>query len=252
MDKDYSKVYLFIFLCLVISASVFGVKDLIHKRELNKLLQVTSVDYRYINPKEQNKVKLSKIHNKDLDTEEAKAFSSDEEISNISTSDNSSKKIANSSSNVEKKSETGIDLISNNESMESKQDAEFDVDGTSLNNNSDNIQLLARLIQSEAGDEPYMGKLAVGNVVLYRVNQDNVSIKDTIFKKGQFDGVNTSNFNIQPSEDSMQAAKEVLNGRQVLTDGYYFVNLKMASPSWAQSNNFIKRIGDHWFFRKEQ
>lgn len=255
MDRDYSKYYVIFFVAILALISLFGVKDLSHKRDINKLLQVQSIEYK-ADPDEDRKIndiQAVKLGNK----EEIKTTSSSdknnmEEENNTKFVDESSgKKIYSSSNKVEKKRKDGLDLISTNKAVNNEEQTVYISNPTNINTNLDNIQLLARLIQSEAGDEPYQGKLAVGNVVLYRTNQDNESIADTIFKKGQFDGVNTNNFNSELSDDSIKAATEVLNGKQVLSDGYFFVNLKLASPSWAREDNFITRIGDHWFFRKK-
>ncbi|HBJ1651991.1 cell wall hydrolase [Clostridium botulinum] len=250
MDKDYSKYYIIFLVAILLLTSVLGVKDLLHKKEINNLLKVQSVkctaepnnDININNDKtkleNQTEIILSDKNNK-VDKDDVQ-----------NKDKNSSKKIYLSSTNVEKKQQNGIDLISTNKATNDNKQS-VDNKNSYINTNLDNIQLLARLIQSEAGDEPYQGKLAVGNVVLYRTNQDNENLADTIFKKGQFDGVKTSNFSGELSDDSIKAATEVLNGKKVLSDGYFFVNLNVASPSWAKEDNFITRIGDHWFFRKE-
>ena len=113
------------------------------------------------------------------------------------------------------------------------------------------LNLLAKLIESEAGDEPYLGKVAVGNVVLNRCKMNNQSINDVIFAKSQFDGVQTGAFNKEPSQESIKAANEVLSGKTILPDAYFFCNLKLCEiPDWAKIDTFVVRIGDHWFFRR--
>ncbi|WP_315069305.1 cell wall hydrolase [uncultured Clostridium sp.] len=249
MDKDYTKVVLSILALVLIIASIFGIKDLLHRREINKLLLVKPFESTV---EQANVDKSNEKKNVRLLSSKSKKESTSTSDKDNNPDENSDMKIKNTSNNVTKKDINGLDLISDNDSSSNQDEAQaVDVNNLNTNINLDNIQLLARLIQSEAGDEPYQGKLAVGDVVLYRTNQDNTSLENTIFKKGQFDGVETNNFNIQPSEDCIRAATEVLNGKKVLSNGYYFVNLKVASPSWARSDNFIVRIGDHWFFRKE-
>lgn len=122
---------------------------------------------------------------------------------------------------------------------------------TNSNINSDELSLLAHLIESEAGDEPYDGKLAVASVVMNRAAIDKETLNEVIFKKNQFDGVHTNQFKIEPSEDSKRAASEVLNGKNVVPEAYYFANMKLCDPSFAKVKTFIIRIGDHWFFRKD-
>lgn len=235
MDKDYSKlIYAIIAIILIIIGS-FGLKSYLHRREILRLLQIKPAD---------NIINISANENNES------SYNSKVLLGNISDNEHYSKKINSTSQSVSKKVKTGKDMISDIDIIEQN---DIQQSRNSNNNyaNSDDVLLLARLIMSEAGDEPYLGKLAVGNVVLYRTEQDNASLSDTIFKKNQFDGVQTSNFNIQPNADSIQAATEVLNGEKAILDGYFFVNLNVASPSWAREDNFIVRIGDHWFFRKE-
>ncbi|MBN1050403.1 cell wall hydrolase [Clostridium botulinum] len=253
MDKDYSKYYVIFLVATLLLTLVFGVKDLLHKKEISNLLKVQSVKCTVepsddTNTNDINAIKLGSIAETETTLSDKNNKVDKDNTQYIDK--NSSKKIYLSSTNVEKKQQNGIDLISTNKAINNTKQT-VDINNTYIHTNLDDIQLLARLIQSEAGDEPYQGKLAVGNVVLYRTNQDNESIVDTIFKKGQFDGVNTSNFNSELSDDNIKAATEVLDGKKVLSDGYFFVNLKVASPSWAKEDNFITRIGDHWFFRKE-
>ncbi|WP_061311250.1 cell wall hydrolase [Clostridium botulinum] len=121
----------------------------------------------------------------------------------------------------------------------------------SIYNDSEELDLLSRLIESEAGDEPYEGKLAVASVVMNRCKEDNESMRKVIFKKNQFDGVHTNQFNIDSSNDSRRAAREVLSGKNIVPEAYYFANLKLCDPSFAKKNNFIIRLGDHWFFKKD-
>lgn len=116
--------------------------------------------------------------------------------------------------------------------------------------NESDIELLAHLIESEAGDEPYTGKLAVGSVVMNREKADKETLSEVIFKAGQFDGVQTNNFKVTPCDDSLKAAKEILGGKNIITDAYYFADLNLCSPDFAKTEKFIARIGNHWFFKK--
>ena len=54
--------------------------------------------------------------------------------------------------------------------------------------------LLAKIIYAESPHEPYEGKLGVGNVVVNRANRKNISIREVIFQRGQFDGVRSKRF----------------------------------------------------------
>lgn len=118
---------------------------------------------------------------------------------------------------------------------------------------SPEIKELAMLINSEAEGEPYEGKLAVGQIVLNRAHESGLSIPDIIHAKGQFDGVKTKRFKI--TQESLQAAREIMCGRVVLPNDYlYFCNPKTSTDSkWvAYLKSFPNevRIGNHVFFQK--
>lgn len=268
MDRNYRFMYRVIFILGIICFSVWGIKDFSHKREIHRLLQVlpsetivqvqsSNIDSKKVlNKKEKgtnvtyNNLSATNIENTINTTEGANNINGKEKSIEVKND----RKIYNSSTNVEKKVQSGIKFNSEEYALSDGNEHTLTVvelkDKSS--ENLDELQLLARLIQSEAGQEQYEGKLAVGNVVLNRARENNKSIENVIYEKNQFDGINTSNFYTSPNEESINAAKEVLNGKQVLEDdSYYFVNLKIASPSWAKEKTFVARIGDHWFFRKE-
>ncbi|MHC1684742.1 MAG: cell wall hydrolase [Clostridiaceae bacterium] len=112
------------------------------------------------------------------------------------------------------------------------------------------LNLLAHLIESEACGEPYAGKIAVGNVVVNRARMDDKSISSVIYQPNQFSGVKTSRFKSTPSKDSIKAAKEVLEGKNIVPDAYFFVNLNKCRATFVKKKKFITRIGDHWFYAK--
>lgn len=80
------------------------------------------------------------------------------------------------------------------------------------------VDLLARLIEAEAAGEIYQAKVAVGGVVVNRVQSSEWpnSITSVIYQKigeyQQFTPVKNGMINNKPSEDSLKAAKAALNG----------------------------------------
>lgn len=266
MDKNYNIIYKVIIVICILCVACWGIKDYMHRREINRLLLVKpSTNYTQdtennTNSKDKDNIAKAVNLNNTIDKNESvrkndtnkdgKDLNANEDLS----SDNNiiNKKIFCSSTNIGKKVQNGTDFMNDEVLEEYNEVAEVIELSDSTETNLDNLNLLARLIQSEAGQEPYEGKIAVGNVVLNRARENNQSIENVIYAKNQFDGVKTDNFNRNPNEESINAAKEVLNGKQVIdNDSYYFVNLEMASPSWAKENTFVTRIGEHWFFRKE-
>ena len=81
---------------------------------------------------------------------------------------------------------------------------------------TDMANLLARLIYAEARGENYTGQVAVGAVVLNRVESSQFpnTIAGVIYQKGQFSSVTDGQINLSVPKDSSayKAAKEAING----------------------------------------
>ena len=83
---------------------------------------------------------------------------------------------------------------------------------------AEDLELLACIIQCEAEGEPYIGKLAVGSVVLNRVASSSFpnTIMGVIYQSGQFSPVASGRMAARlaagANSECYQAAREVLNG----------------------------------------
>jgi N-acetylmuramoyl-L-alanine amidase len=115
---------------------------------------------------------------------------------------------------------------------------------------------LSRIIHAEAEAEPYEGKVAVGNVVLNRVNSSLFpnTVKGVIFEyyQGipQFSPVADGTVYNTPSATSIQAAKAALAGQRPVGTATYFFNPDKSAGSWIVNNKtYVKRIGDHVFYK---
>ena len=93
----------------------------------------------------------------------------------------------------------------------------------------DDLYLLANIIYCEAGCEPYVGKVAVGNVVMNRVKSDHQpdTISEVVYAKGQFSPVRNGSLkralqNNSADASCYQAALEALAGSQPVGDKLYF------------------------------
>lgn len=90
-----------------------------------------------------------------------------------------------------------------------------------------NVQLLAAIIECEAGGESYEGKIAVGNVVMNRVasNRYPNTIADVLYQRSQFTPVTSGRFVLVLSRGAngacTQAAQDVLNGKVVVGGNIY-------------------------------
>lgn len=122
-------------------------------------------------------------------------------------------------------------------------------------NDSEAVYWLSRIIHAEAQGEPYIGKVAVGNVILNRVNSPLFpnTIYDVIFDRQygyvQFSPIADGNINNTPNADSVKAAIEALNGERPVEDALYFLNVDKSTNFWIIHNRvFMTRIGDHDFY----
>ncbi|MTI66374.1 MAG: hypothetical protein FH753_07210 [Firmicutes bacterium] len=121
---------------------------------------------------------------------------------------------------------------------------------------SNDLYWLSRIINAESEGEPYKGKLAVGNVIINRVNSNDFpnTIKGVIFEYfngiPQFSPVEEGTIYNTPSKESIQAAKDALNYKRPVGDATYFFNPKKASATWIVNNKtYLTRIGDHVFYK---
>jgi len=107
------------------------------------------------------------------------------------------------------------------------------------------LDLLARLITHESGYEPFLGKLAVGSVVMNRVADKRFpnSVTEVICAKNQFPGATDSDANT----DSTLAARLVLEGANVAQGAYWFNRAGVSC--WASRNKaLLYTIGNQAFY----
>ncbi len=107
------------------------------------------------------------------------------------------------------------------------------------------LDLMARVITHESGNQPLEGKMAVGNVILNRVNAPGFgsTVGEVIYSPNQFPGAT----NATPNAQSILAARLVLEGANVVPGAYYFNGA--GKSCWASRNKrLIRTIGGHSFY----
>lgn len=110
------------------------------------------------------------------------------------------------------------------------------------------LDLLSRLIYSESGNQSMLGMLAVGSVVLNRVDDPVFpsTLYDVIYQRNQFSVVANGTINKTPSEDAVIAAKLCLEGARVTEALFFHVS---GLNCWAaQNRTYIATIGCHDFY----
>lgn len=111
------------------------------------------------------------------------------------------------------------------------------------------LEQLARVIHAEARGESFQGQIAVGAVVLNRVQSNSFpdSITEVIFQPGQFTAIQDGQYNLAPGSSAFQAAKAALNGSDPTNGALFYYNPKIATSSWSKSRPMKVRIDQHVF-----
>lgn len=121
--------------------------------------------------------------------------------------------------------------------------------GTKPSATNANINLLARIISAEARGENYTGQVAVGAVILNRIEHPSFpdSLSSVIYQPGAFTAITDGQFNQPVSDSAYNAARDALNGWDPSGGPIYYYNPSKTSNSWIRSRPVIKRIGNHLF-----
>ena len=126
-------------------------------------------------------------------------------------------------------------------------DITSNINKTPISYDTSDLAMLAAIIECEAGNQSYEGKLAVGSVVVNRVNSPRFanSISGVIYASGQFTPVASGRFTIVLSRGAsascVQAAQEVLNGNVTINALYFHVYR-------SGIDTYGTVIGDHIFY----
>lgn len=112
--------------------------------------------------------------------------------------------------------------------------------------NAEDLDLIARVIRHEAGNQSLEGQMAVGNVILHRTQAKGFggpTVKGVLFAPNQFTGAT----NCKASASSIIAAKLVMDGADVVPGAFWFNGV--GRSFWASRNKaLLYTIGGHAFY----
>lgn len=119
--------------------------------------------------------------------------------------------------------------------------------GANVNDNE--VKLLARAISGEARGESYEGQIAVGAVILNRVEHPSFpdTIAGVIYQPGAFSVVDDGQINDEPVSSAINAAKDALNGYDPVYGAIYYYNPRKTSNKFMHSRPVVRVIGQHVF-----
>ncbi len=119
----------------------------------------------------------------------------------------------------------------------------------SSNYTSSDLYLLAKCIYAEARGESYTGQVAVGAVILNRVDSPAFpnTIAGVIYQKNAFTAVSDGQINLEPDQTAMNAASDAMNGWDPTYGCLYYYNPAVATSSWIFGRETVTVIGKHVF-----
>lgn len=124
----------------------------------------------------------------------------------------------------------------------------------------EDLDILMRIVESEAGNQDVEGRLLVANVVLNRVASEKFpdTVKEVVFQKekgvNQFSPVsNGTIWKVKISEETDEAVGRALDGEDISDGALYFVARKHADGEkvkWFDRNlTYLFEHGGHEFFK---
>ncbi len=153
----------------------------------------------------------------------------------------------NAVKNFQRKNGLTVDGVAGTETLNAMGISGSSNSGASANDA--NIELLARVINGEARGEPYEGQVAVGAVVLNRVQHPSFpnTISGVVYQKGAFTAVDDGQINAEMYASSRRAARDALNGWDPTNGAIYYYNPKTATNQWIRTREIVCTIGRHVF-----
>lgn len=111
------------------------------------------------------------------------------------------------------------------------------------------IDLLTRLVYAEARGEPYVGQVAVADVVLNRVHSSLFpnTIAGVIYQPLAFESVSNGTIWLQPNQTARKAVIDAIRGWSPAYGSLYFFNPAHSTSKWIWSRRIVTRIGNHLF-----
>ncbi len=115
--------------------------------------------------------------------------------------------------------------------------------------NSADYELLARIISAEARGETYLGQVAVGAVVLNRVEHPSFpdTVSGVVYQNGAFSCLYDGQFYEAVADSAYSAARDALNGLDPSGGAIYYYNPAVATNKWIFGRPVITTIGSHVF-----
>lgn len=116
--------------------------------------------------------------------------------------------------------------------------------------NSINLDLLARAIYAEARGESFEGQVAVGAVIVNRMENPKFpnTIEKVLYQPNQFKCVENGRINQTPNQNAYKAARRAIEGDDPSQGALFFFNPETSeNPAAFDRYTVTVRIGNHIF-----
>ncbi|MFB5678339.1 spore cortex-lytic enzyme [Paenibacillus terreus] len=115
--------------------------------------------------------------------------------------------------------------------------------------NMNEMDILAKVIYSEARGEPYEGQVAVGAVVMNRIQSPQFpdTIEGVVFQPGAFTAVADGQYWLVPNRTAYLAALDAVRGWDPSRGSLYYFNPDTATSAWIWTRPQNLKIGRHIF-----
>ena len=114
---------------------------------------------------------------------------------------------------------------------------------------SSDVDLLAKIISAESRGEPYQGQVAVGAVILNRIEHPSSpnTLAGVIYQPGAFSCLYDGGVNAPVADSAYRAARDAINGNDPSGGAVYYYNPAKSTNKWIFSRPVITVIGSHRF-----
>ncbi|WP_169088806.1 spore cortex-lytic enzyme [Paenibacillus sp. PL91] len=118
-----------------------------------------------------------------------------------------------------------------------------------LSVNKKELSMLARVIYAEARGEDYKGQVAVGAVVMNRLQSPKFpnTLKGVIMEPNAFSAVKDGQYWLIPNQTAFKAAKAAVKGVDPTGNAFFYFNPDVSKSVWFKTRTATKKIGNHLF-----
>lgn len=112
------------------------------------------------------------------------------------------------------------------------------------------LYLLAKMIHAEARGESHLGRVAVGAVILNRVQSSAFpnTLEGVLYQRNQFTAIHDGQFAaLEPDAPAYAAAYEAAGGKDPTYGALFYWNPQKASNAWLNAKTILVTIGNHVF-----